>query len=123
MVEFLISVGGVVAMLILLPLAYGRWMDRVSRAWPVAEAILDSGKISPVKKTRHMFALRYSYIVAGQVYGGSYYKYFVNENDAAHLWTSLQAKLPLVRYDPRSPGRSYFDPYRDVQVMVPRRES
>lgn len=100
------------------PLLVYRWRIRkVSGKWSVAEAKLDSGNISSARMgSRYVLRVRYSYLVSKQIYGGTYYRYFRTQAEADHLWNSLHQLMPLVRYDPHNPSRSYFDPYRDAPV-------
>jgi len=95
---------------------YQWWIARITLGWPVAEAKLDSGDVSRSRR-RFVVQLRYSYFVAGSHYGGTWFKYFRTQAEADKLLRSLQDLLVLVRYDPKSPARSYFDPYRDVRVQ------
>jgi hypothetical protein len=94
---------------------YRTWVRRISQSWPVAEAKLESGDVSASGR-RYVLRVRYSYSVTKGLYGGEYYKYFRTQAEADYLWKSLGSLMPLVRYDPRNPTRSYFDPYRDVRV-------
>ena len=94
---------------------YKWWLDRVSRSWSVAEAKLEERTVSQTKfRRRYLLRLRYSYLAAGNLYGGTWFKYFSTLAEADSLWNSLNGLLVLVRYDPHRPERSYFDPYRDV---------
>ena len=104
-----------IAALALTSLFYEWWMGRVSLAWPVAEAKLDSGEIRR-SRSRYVLRLRYSYFANGSLYGGTWFKHFRSRAEADRLWESLNGLLVLVRYDPRRPERSWFDPYRDVRV-------
>ncbi|HWZ31232.1 MAG TPA: hypothetical protein VNX18_07860 [Bryobacteraceae bacterium] len=104
-------------------LGYRWWMDRITRSWPVAEAKLDSGSVSSAlvasrtrRRKRYLLNVKYSYFVAGSLYGGTWFKHFGTKEEADHLWKSLNELMVLVRYNPRKPERSYFDPYRDVRV-------
>jgi len=96
-------------------LFYDWWLGRISLAWPVAEAKLDSSKIAKTGRG-YRLQLRYSYFVAGSLYGGTWFKTFRTEKEADRLRESLHGLLVLVRYDPRRPERSYFDPYRDIRM-------
>ena len=91
------------------------WMGRISVSWPVAEAKLDSNHVEQARN-RFVVRLRYSYFVSGSLYGGTWFKYFRSKNEADRLCKSLNDMLVLVRYDPKRPERSYFDPYRDIQI-------
>ena len=95
--------------------AYRAWVRKISASWPVAEAILDSGNVSSSGRS-YVLRVHYSYSVAKNLYGGTYYKYFRTKEEADHLWKSLNTLMPLVRYNPHNPTRSYFDTYRDVRV-------
>ena len=105
---------GIVAALAAAWLLYQWWIERISLTWPVAEAKLDSGSVSR-SRTRYVLQLRYSYFVSGSLYGGTWFKYFGTQAEADRLWESLNGLLVLVRYDPKQPARSYFDPYRDIR--------
>jgi hypothetical protein len=107
--------GGAAVALGATSLLYEWWMRRISLAWPVAEAKLDSSNVEQAR-TRYVLRLRYSYFVSGSLYGGTWFKYFRTQKEAEHLWKSLNGLLVLVRYDPHRPERSYFDPYRDVRI-------
>jgi hypothetical protein len=91
---------------------YQRWIDRVSRTWPVAEAKLESSSIAKAGR-RYILRIGYSYLAGGSPYGGTWYKSFPTEAGAAQLRQSLEETLVLVRFNPDSPDRSYFDPFRD----------
>ena len=95
--------------------AYRAWVRKISATWPVAEATLDSGKVSTSGRS-YVLKVHYSYSVAKGLYGGTYYKYFRTQAEAERLWSSLNALMPLVRYHPKNPTRSYFDPYRDIRI-------
>lgn len=103
-------------------LIYLWWIARISLRWPVAEAKLDGGSVSASRRRGlsggrfYIVQVRYSYFVAGSLYGGTWFKYFGSQAEADHLLKSLSELLVLVRYDPKSPARSYFDPYRDIRV-------
>ena len=96
-------------------LFYQWWIARVTLRWPVAVAKLDSGTVERSTR-RYVVQLRYSYFVAGSHYGGTWFKYFRTEDEADRLLHSLQELMVLVRYDPKTPARSYFDPYRDIRI-------
>ncbi len=96
-------------------LFYEMWMRRVSLGWPVAEAKLDLNEVAKTRR-RYLVRLRYSYFVAGSLYGGTWLKSFRTEMEAVRLKTSLDELLVLVRYDPKRPERSWFDPYRDSRI-------
>ena len=94
---------------------YQWWMARITLGWPVAEAKLDSSAVSRGPR-RWVVQVRYSYFVSGNHYGGTWFKCFRTRDEADRLVHSLSDMLVLVRYDPKSPARSYFDPYRDVRI-------
>lgn len=101
-----------VAALAFTSFSYEWWMGRISLAWPVAEAKLDSTEVARTRR-RYLVRLKYSYFVAGSLYGGTWLKTFRTQDEADRLKDSLHQLLVLVRYDPHRPERSWFDPYRD----------
>jgi hypothetical protein len=111
MVVLAIAVGA----LALIALLNEWWMGRISLRWPVAEAKLDFGEVARARR-RYVVRLRYSYFVAGSLYGGTWFKHFATEAEATRLLKSLRELLVLVRYDPHQPARSYFDTFRDIRM-------
>jgi hypothetical protein len=118
---------GVLAVIGFTALGYRWWMDRITLAWSVAQATLDSGHVSEhthwvrgQKRTVYVLDVQYSYFVGGNLYGGAWRKQFGTKDEADKLWKSLNELPVLVRYHPHRPERTYFDPYRDVRVSEPR---
>ena len=112
---WLFVLGSGIGSLTVISLFYESWMRRVSLGWPVAEAKLDFSEVAKARR-KYVVRLRYSYFVAGSLYGGTWYRHCGTEAEVEHLLASLRELLVLVRYDPRRPERSYFNPYRDIQV-------
>ncbi len=107
--------GAAIGTLAFIAATYEWWMGRVSLRWPVAEAKLDFSEVAKARM-KYVVRLRYSYFVAGSLYGGTWYRHCATEAEAMRLLAALRELLVLVRYDPRRPERSYFNPYRDIRI-------
>jgi hypothetical protein len=103
-----------------------RWQQRrretIAQTWPSTEAVILSGKVSPIAKTtRFQATLEYSYF-AEEYQSGKYIHEFTSESDADDFVRQLKDKRVQVRYNPSRPEKSVLEQSVIAQhfILAPR---
>ena len=106
-----IVMGGLLSWLMKVPgRTVRRWYRRrISASWPSARITVLSGQVQQ-RQDSYITSIAYSYLAAGDRYGGHYECEYDTEKQANQALQRLLASAPMVRYKPGQPDTKILDP-------------
>ncbi len=116
----LILFAGLVAVCVLGNATIRQWLKlRFAKSWPCAPSTIDSGEITAFTVRgvpKHTLVVKYSFVVEGKTYTGSYSETFESEGGAKGMLQSIQQFAPPARYQRGIPWLSAMDPHGDAAL-------
>ena len=116
----LILFGGLVVVCLLGNSTVREWLKlRFAKSWPYAPATVESGDITAANVRGvpcYTLDVKYSFVVAGKKYTGTYSESFESEGGAKGMLESLQQFPPPARYKRGNPWLCAMDPHGDAAL-------